>query len=391
MTSALICARLALLAAASPATHAADPVTLLNVSYDPTRELYEAYNKLFAAHWQQTAGQEVTDPAVPRRLRAAGALGDRRAAGRRGHAGARLRHRRHRREGEAAADRLAAEAAEQQLALHLHHRAAGEEGQSEEHPRLGRPRAARACRSSRPTRRPPAARAGTTWRPGPTRSEKNKGNEAAATEFLRRLFANVPVLDTGARGSTMTFVQRGIGDVLLAWENEAFLARDQLGKDRFEIVVPSVSILAEPPVAVVERNAQKHGTAAGRARLPGVPVLARGAGTDRQELLPPQPAVRGRQVRQPVPETSAGDHQGPRRLEGRAGKALRRRRHLRPDHAQIKKAPDEPGLFITDFALGAKQARPQAAWSFDAAGLPRSVTTSKETVCPSVRVARPAA
>ena len=91
--------------------------------------------------------------------------------------------------------------------------------------------------------------------------EKNKGDEAAATQFLRRLFANVPVLDTGARGSTMTFVQRGIGDVLLAWENEALLARDRLGKDQVEIVVPSLSILAEPPVAVVERIAQKHGTA----------------------------------------------------------------------------------------------------------------------------------
>lgn len=83
---------------------------------------------------------------------------------------------------------------------------------------------------------------------------------AKAQKFLADLFANVPVLDTGARGSTNTFVQRGLGDVLLAWENEALLAVKELGKDKFEIVVPSMSILAEPPVAVVDKVAEKHGT-----------------------------------------------------------------------------------------------------------------------------------
>src|SRR5690606_8542026 len=73
-------------------------------------------------------------------------------------------------------------------------------------------------------------------------------------------FRNVPVLDTGARGSTTTFVQRGIGDVLLAWENEAFLSIEELGPDKFDIIVPSLSILAEPPVALVDRNVDKHGT-----------------------------------------------------------------------------------------------------------------------------------
>lgn len=81
-----------------------------------------------------------------------------------------------------------------------------------------------------------------------------------ATEFVTKLFRNVPVLDSGARGSTTTFVQRGIGDVLLAWENEAYLAVNELGKDKFEIVTPSMSILAEPCVAVVDRVAEKHGT-----------------------------------------------------------------------------------------------------------------------------------
>jgi len=90
--------------------------------------------------------------------------------------------------------------------------------------------------------------------------KKNGNDEEKAKEFVKQLFKNVSVLDTGARGSTTTFVERGIGDVLLAWENEAFLAVNELGKDRFEIVVPSLSILAEPPVTVVDKFAIKHGT-----------------------------------------------------------------------------------------------------------------------------------
>ena len=87
-------------------------------------------------------------------------------------------------------------------------------------------------------------------------------DEAKAKDFIARLFRNVPVLDSGARGATTTFVQRGMGDVLLAWENEAILAVEELGKDQFELVVPSRSILAEPPVAVVDRVADRHGTRA---------------------------------------------------------------------------------------------------------------------------------
>ena len=87
-------------------------------------------------------------------------------------------------------------------------------------------------------------------------------NEAKAKEFVKRLYKNVPVLDTGARGSTVTFVERGIGDVLVAWENEALLAVKELGKGQFQIVAPSVSILAEPPVAVVDKVANKKKTAA---------------------------------------------------------------------------------------------------------------------------------
>jgi sulfate transport system substrate-binding protein len=87
-----------------------------------------------------------------------------------------------------------------------------------------------------------------------------QGGDAAAQAFVGKLYKNVPVLDTGARGSTTTFAQRGIGDVLIAWENEALLAVNELGKDQFQIVVPSLSILAEPPVAVVDRVTLRHKT-----------------------------------------------------------------------------------------------------------------------------------
>lgn len=87
------------------------------------------------------------------------------------------------------------------------------------------------------------------------------GNDPAkAQDFVAKLYKNVPVLDTGARGATTTFVQRGLGDVLIAWENEAFLSIDELGPDKFDIVAPPLSILAEPPVAVVDTNVDKHGT-----------------------------------------------------------------------------------------------------------------------------------
>ena len=91
-------------------------------------------------------------------------------------------------------------------------------------------------------------------------AKKNLGGDDKAKEFLGKLFKNVPVLDSGARGSTTTFVQRGIGDVLLAWENEAFLSLEEFGADKFEVVVPSLSILAEPPVTVVDKVVDKRGT-----------------------------------------------------------------------------------------------------------------------------------
>jgi sulfate/thiosulfate-binding protein len=90
---------------------------------------------------------------------------------------------------------------------------------------------------------------------------KKGAGEAGAKAFVKSIYANVPVLDTGARGSTVTFAERGVGDVLLAWENEAFLSRQEFGKDKFDIVLPSLSILAEPPVAIVDKVVEKKGTA----------------------------------------------------------------------------------------------------------------------------------
>ena len=90
--------------------------------------------------------------------------------------------------------------------------------------------------------------------------EKNNNDEAKARDFVAKLFKNVPVLDTGARGSTVTFTQRGIGDVLLAWENEAFLSLKEIGEDKVEIVAPSLSVLAEPPVTVVDKVADRRNT-----------------------------------------------------------------------------------------------------------------------------------
>lgn len=92
--------------------------------------------------------------------------------------------------------------------------------------------------------------------------KKKLGSDDKAREFVKAIYANVPVLDTGARGSTVTFVERNVGDVLIAWENEAYLSINELGKDKFEIVYPSVSVLAEPPVAVVDKVVDKKGTRA---------------------------------------------------------------------------------------------------------------------------------
>jgi sulfate transport system substrate-binding protein len=246
--------------AVSAVSHSAESITLLNVSYDPTRELYESYNKLFAEHWAKTAGQKVTIQ--------------------QSHGGSG-------RQARSVIDGLPADVVTLALAYDI-------DAIAEKSKRLPTGWQKKLPNSSSPYTstivllvkkgnpknirdwddlvRPgvqvitpnPKTSGGARWNylaAWAYAKKKNGGNDEAAKEFVRKLFANVPVLDTAARGATMTFVQRGIGDVLLAWENEAFLARDKLGKDKVEIVMPSVSILAEPPVAVVERNATKRGTA----------------------------------------------------------------------------------------------------------------------------------
>jgi sulfate transport system substrate-binding protein len=235
-----------------------NPSTLLNVSYDPTRELYQDYDAAFAKYWQAKTGQTVTVNASH------------------GGSGAQAR---------AVIDGLEADVVT--LAL------AGDIDAMADKGLLSKDWQARLPNNSSPYTstivflvrkgnpkgikdwddlvKPglqvitpnPKTSGGARWNflAGWGYALKKSGSEAGAKDFATKLYQNVPVLDSGARGSTTTFVERGIGDVLLAWENEALLAiREQ--KDQFQIVAPSTSILAEPPVAVVDQNAQKHGTQA---------------------------------------------------------------------------------------------------------------------------------
>jgi sulfate transport system substrate-binding protein len=222
-------------------------VTLLNVSYDPTRELYAAVNPLFAKHWLEQTGETVTIN--------------------QSHGGSGKQAR-------AVLDGLEADVVT--LALSGDVNNLYERGQLI--PRTWQDRLPnRSCpytstivflvRKGNPKGihdwddvvKPgvsvitpnPKTSGGARWNylaAWGYALHKNGGDEAKAREFVAALYKNAPVLDTGARGSTTTFVERGIGDVLLAWENEAFLAVEQLGKGEFEIVVPSLSVLAEPPV-----------------------------------------------------------------------------------------------------------------------------------------------
>ena len=233
---------------------------LLNVSYDPTRELYKAINAAFAADWKAKTGETVDDPGLAWRLGRAGARRDRRPRRRCRDAGARRRHRRHRRQDRQDPGRLAEAPAEQFGALHLDDRVPRAQGQSEGHPGLGRSGEARRLASITPN---PKTSGGARWNYLAAWGyglKKFGGDEAKTKDFVAAIYKNAPVLDTGARGSTITFAQRGIGDVLIAWENDAFLASEEFGKDQFEIVAPSLSILAEPPVSMVDGNVDAKGT-----------------------------------------------------------------------------------------------------------------------------------
>ncbi len=234
-------------------------VSLLNVSYDPTRELYQDYNAAFAKYWKAKTGDTVTVKAS--------------------HGGSGKQAR-------AIIDGLEADVATLALAAdidalqekanlipanwqtRLKHNSSPYTSTIVFLVRKGNPKAVKdwndlvkpGIQVITPN---PKTSGGARWNylAAWGYALKNNGNNAAkAQEFVTKFYGNVPVLDSGARGSTTTFVERGIGDVLLAWENEAFLAIKELGPDKFEIVVPSLSILAEPPVAVVDKYADKHGT-----------------------------------------------------------------------------------------------------------------------------------
>ena len=177
------------------------------------------------------------------------------------------------------------------------------------------------------------------------------GNDQKAREFVGRLFKNVPVLDSGARGSTNTFVQRGLGDVLLSWENEAYLVVNELGRDKFEIVTPSVSILAEPPVAVVDKVVDKKGTRAVAQAYLEYLYTPEGQEIAARHYYRPRLAAVAAEVRRALRQGAAVHHRrGLRRLDEDAEGPLRRRRHLRPDlpaAMSLKRHSVLPGFGLT--------------------------------------------
>jgi len=244
-------------AAADRGAAAAKDITLLNVSYDPTRELYSAVNAAFARQWEAKTGQKVkieqSHGGSGKQARAVidgleadvvtlGLAYDVDAIARTGAIGADW------------ATRLPQHATPYTSTIVFL-------------VRKGNPRAIKdwddLVKPGISVITPnPKTSGGARWNylAAWGYAIKRGGDDARAREFVTRLYRNVPVLDSGARGATTTFVERGIGDVLLAWENEALLAVAKLGKDKVDIVVPSISILAEPPVAVVDRNVDKRGT-----------------------------------------------------------------------------------------------------------------------------------
>lgn len=233
-------------------------VTLLNVSYDPTRELYKDVNQAFTKYWKEKTGQEITV--------------------RQSHGGSGKQAR-------SVIDGLKADVVTLALAYDID--AIAEKGLiaadwQKRFPHNSAPYTSTVVflvRKGNPKGikdwddlvKPgvsvitpnPKTSGGARWNYLAAVGyalRKYDGDEAKARDFVAKLFRNVPVLDSGARGSTNTFVQRELGDVLLAWENEAILATREFGEGKFEIVLPSLSILAEPPVAVVDKVVDKQGT-----------------------------------------------------------------------------------------------------------------------------------
>jgi sulfate transport system substrate-binding protein len=256
----LRCALAAIALTVAAAAHAKD-ITLLNVSYDPTRELYVEFNKAFSAYWQKKTGDTVSV--------------------KQSHGGSGKQAR-------SVIDGIDADVVTLALAYdideiaerakvlpadwqkRLAHNSTPYTSTYIFLVRKGNPKGIKNWDDlikpgvSVITANPKTS-GGARWgylaaygfalkQPG--------GNEAKAKDYIGKLFANVPVLDSGARGSTVTFAERGIGDVLLAWENEAWLSLKEFGADKFDIVYPPISILAEPPVAVVDKVVDRRGTRA---------------------------------------------------------------------------------------------------------------------------------
>lgn len=249
---------LLLVTLALPLAAPAATVELLNVSYDPTRELYQDFNKAFAEFWKEKTGDEV------RIKQSHGGSG---------------------KQARAVIDGLEADVVTLALAYDIDEIAArtkklptdwqarlphGSSPYTSTIVFLVRKGNPKGIKDWNDLVRPgvsvitpnPKTSGGARWNylAAWAYAKKNLGGDDGARDFVTRLYKNVPVLDSGARGSTTTFAQRSIGDVLISWENEAFLVQNELGRDKFEIVAPSLSILAEPPVALVDGNAAKHGT-----------------------------------------------------------------------------------------------------------------------------------
>ena len=238
-------------------TQAAATVTLLNVSYDPTRELYEAYNAAFAKYWKAKTGQDIKINQSH------------------GGSGKQARSVIDGLQGDVVTLALAADidaVATQGKLLPINWASLLPDNSSPYTStivflvRKGNPKGIKdwgdLIRPGISVITPnPKTSGGARWNylaAWAWAERQPGGSEASAKDFVRKLYKNVPVLDTGARGSTTTFVQRNIGDVLLAWENEALLAIKELGPDKVQIVAPTISILAEPPVAVVDRVALRR-------------------------------------------------------------------------------------------------------------------------------------
>lgn len=243
---------------AQQATPTAQAVTLLNVSYDPTRELYADYNQVFAKHWKDKTGQVVTvkqshgGSGKQARSIIDGIDADVATLALAGDIDALVQHGGH----------LAANWQQR-----LPHGSAPYTSTIVFLVRKGNPKGVKdwddLVRPNMKIITPnPKTSGGARWNylAAWAFAERQYGSAEKARDFVRQLYRNVPVLDSGARGSTITFVQRGVGDVLLAWENEAFLALKEFGPNKVEIVVPSLSILAQPSVAVLDKVVDKKGT-----------------------------------------------------------------------------------------------------------------------------------